>query len=78
MNTQERKDVLSELLYQKYGSCESLVYISEQFNSDEVREADLQMYSALKRLDEAASDVVTRMEELDKELDLGFEEEYGI
>ena len=73
MNEFERREVLGEVLGMVYEGCESLVYTAEQcIGDDDVREADLQLYSAMKRLDEAATDMVRRMNELRTEYNLKF------
>ena len=65
MNDFERRELLGELIAMKYEGYESLVYIAEQYVGDEqAAVADWQLYEAMRRLDEAAHDMVTRMVEL--------------
>ncbi len=73
MTPEERRKTIDEVIYQKYGSCESLVYIAENHASDDLREADQQLYAAMRRLDEAAGDVEDRMLSLIEELDLDYD-----
>ena len=43
---------------------------------ENVRKVDIQLYSALKRLNQAASDMVRRLDELNVELELGHDSNY--
>ncbi len=66
-----KKEIIEDILCQCYDGV-SRVELAETYTTQEVKDADLKLYAALKRLDEAAKDMVARLHELNEELDLGF------
>lgn len=68
-----RKDTIDEILYQREDG-ETCVELAEAYTTPAVKKADPKLYSALKRLNDAAEDMVSRLQELNEELELGYED----
>ncbi len=68
-----KTEVINEILANREGG-DTCVETAEKYLGDGLIDIDLELYSALKRLSDAAEDMVARLTELNDELDLGYED----
>ena len=65
---QKDKDIIDEIIYNRLEG-DSCIETAENYEAA-AKNIDTRLYSALRRLNEAAGDMVTRLRELNDELDL--------
>lgn len=70
----DKKALIESILYNRCESGDSCVETAEAYLADMTKEFDPKLYSALKRLNDAAEDMVSRLTELNDEYDLGYED----
>ena len=70
----DKKELIEIILYNRCESGDSCVETAECYLADVTQAFDPKLHSALKRLDEAACDLVSRLSELNDEYDLGYED----
>ena len=70
----EDKELIDEIIRSRMDG-DTCIETAECYEEN-VRNVDIQLYSALKRLNEAACDMVRRLDELNVELELGHDSNY--
>lgn len=70
----DKSSLIESILYGRCERGDSCVETAELYLADVTTEFDPELHSALKRLDEAAEDMISRLQELNDEFDLGYDD----
>lgn len=73
MNTKE-KMLISDIIEGRMEG-DSCIETAEYYE-DDVKKVDTKLYSALRRLNEAADDMINRLRDLNEDLELGHDTDY--